>query len=152
MNDHLVEAYWDMMKTLVRVETLKHIDLLLPDPHLLLLGDIIKQGGTMFSENETENAEMKSETNGKNAHNVEKINNGTHLKYKTSQIPVHSFYVCSTQLKFLKFAVKSLSGEQLLNMLDHLFMYYYYNYDNLDLLSEFAHLSNRNVGKNAKSE
>ncbi|ETO13266.1 hypothetical protein RFI_24108 [Reticulomyxa filosa] len=146
MNGNLLEGYWDMMKTLVRVETLKHIDLLLPDPHLLLVADIVKQSASILSETN----DASTEDGGSTSQKVEKINNGKQIKFKSIQIRPDSFFVYSANLKFLKFGVKSLACEQLLVMLDHLFTYYYYNYDNADLLSEFAHLSDRYVGQNLK--
>ncbi|ETO27226.1 hypothetical protein RFI_09908 [Reticulomyxa filosa] len=141
MNSYLLEGYWDMMKTLVRVETLRHIDLLLPDPHLLLVADIIKQSAFILSETTVDSGDAKADSG--NDRKVEKINNGRQIKFKPIQIRPDSFFVYSTNLKFLKFAVKSLTPEQLLKTLDHLFTYYYLNYDNADLMGEFAHLADR---------
>eukprot|EP01083_Nonionella_stella_P125611 379922_1 len=101
IDDTLYDCFWEMALTLFRIESLQSIDLMLCDPHILLLSYILKNIKSLKI--------SKSE-----------------LKFPSIGIPKHKFLCISKVISSLSFKCKSLSTQKLIRILNAHFQHYYH--------------------------
>mmetsp|Transcript_35562 Transcript_35562/g.58268 ORF Transcript_35562/g.58268 Transcript_35562/m.58268 type:complete len:1093 (-) Transcript_35562:46-3324(-) len=101
MPHSLNDAYWDVMSTLCRIECLQSIDLVVCDPHILLLSYMLN--------------------------NVHKLSlDKTELKFPSIGVPKNKFVCLSNTIRSLSFTCKSLSTAKLVQILDTHFEHFYH--------------------------
>ena len=120
MNEDLSSSFWDIGLTLLKINSLEKIDLLLPDPHVLLMAYLLQHPPQAHKH---------------------------YLKFPSITIPVEKFKVRSTRLKELRFAVKSLTRNRLLHMLNTHFEHFYHITNDKDIVGDVNNKNNNNNNK-----
>jgi len=101
VDQRLCDCYWEMAFSLFRIESLQSIDVVLPDPHVVLLSYMLT--------------------------NIDRISvRKSELKFPSIGIPKNKFLCISKVLRSLSFKCKSLSTAKLLRMLDTHFEHYFH--------------------------
>eukprot|EP01083_Nonionella_stella_P001405 4033_1 len=97
----LVDSYWDTLSIFLQIETLRELDILLPDPHILLIAYILQHSNNYSSYSKR-------------------------IVFPSIGIPKSKCICATKELKSLRFAVQSLTFSSLLHMLDTHFEHYHH--------------------------
>eukprot|EP01083_Nonionella_stella_P120714 361993_1 len=106
VNQSLVDSYWDTLSILFGCESLRYIDILFPDPHILLAAYILQNSMTYSKYNTALSSKR--------------------ILFPSIGVPKSKFVCASRHLESVRFAVKSLRLSRLLEMLNTHFSHYYH--------------------------
>ena len=99
VNQSLHDSYWETLRVLFQIESLRSVDIVFPDPHLLLVAHILQQS--------------------------DRYDKST-KRFQFSLFPKKGFVCFAKALRSLRFAVKTHSYSELDRMLDVHFEHYYH--------------------------